>query len=124
MPMQHWRLQSLEGSDDYGYDYQVQTTPNQRATDIFRIQLKGIRSPNLTADGEYISVALKASTVRYYARAVEPVLLVICDLSVNEAPVDCPFYYVWIRDELIRITVDDLSAEQKYVTFARQQKTF
>ncbi|WP_252959137.1 hypothetical protein [Pseudomonas simiae] len=54
--------------------FQVQTTPKQRATDIFRIQLKGIRSPNLTADGEYISVALKASTVRYYARAVEPVL--------------------------------------------------
>ncbi|KEZ29308.1 hypothetical protein A3SK_0100160, partial [Pseudomonas amygdali pv. tabaci str. 6605] len=111
-----WRLQSLEGTDDYGYDFQVQTTPNQRATDIFRIQLKGTRSPNLTADGEYISVALKASTVRYYARAVEPVLLVICDLSVNEDPVDCPLYYVWLRDELIRITVDDLSAEQKYVT--------
>lgn len=122
MPMQHWRLQSLEGSHDYGYDFQVQTTPNQRATDIFRIQLKGIRSPNLTADGEYISVALKASTVRYYARAVEPVLLVICDLSVNEAPVDGPFYYVWLRDELIRITVDDLSAEQKYVTLRAPTK--
>lgn len=46
-----WRLQSLEGTDDYGYDFQVQTTPNQRATDIFRIQLKGTRSPSLTADG-------------------------------------------------------------------------
>lgn len=42
-------------------------------------------------------------------------LLVICDLSVNEAPVGCPLYYVWLRDELIRITVDVLSAEQKYV---------
>ncbi|MGX1173958.1 DUF4365 domain-containing protein [Pseudomonas sp. R151218B TE3479] len=117
-----WRVQSLEGTDDYGYDFQVQTTPNQRATDIFRIQLKGTRSPSLTADGEYISVTLKATTVRYYARAVEPVLLVICDLSVNEDPVDCPLYYVWLRDELIRITVDDLSAEQKYVTLRAPTK--
>lgn len=59
---------------------------------------------------------------RYYARAVEPVLLVICDLSVNEDPVDCPLYYVWLRDELIRIAVDDLSAEQKYVTLRAPTK--
>ena len=118
----NWRLQSLEGTGDYGYDFQVQTTPNQRATDIFRIQLKGTRSPSLTANGEYISVTLKATTVRYYARAVEPVLLVICDLSVNEDPVDCPLYYVWLRDELIRITVGDLSAERKYVTLRAPTK--
>ena len=118
----NWRVQSLEGTDDYGYDFQVQTTPNQQATDIFRIQLKGTRSPNLTADGEYISVSLKATTVRYYARAVEPVLLVICDLSVNEDPVDCPLYYVWLRDELNRISVDDLSAERKSVTLRASTK--
>ncbi|MGE6385455.1 DUF4365 domain-containing protein [Pseudomonas sp. NPDC078416] len=113
---QDWRLQSLEGTDDYGYDFQVQTTPNQQATDIFRIQLKGTRSPIISADGEYISVALKATTVRYYARGVEPVLLVICDLSVDEDPVDCPLYYAWLSDELRRIKIEDLPVDQKSVT--------
>lgn len=117
-----WRLQSLEGTDDYGYDFQVQTTPNQQATDIFRMQLKGTRSPTITADGEYISVTLKATTVRYYERAVEPVLLVICDLSVDEDPVDCPLHYVWLRDELLRIRIDELPAEQKFVTLRAPRK--
>lgn len=112
----NWRLQSLEGTDDYGFDYQVQTTPNQQATDIFRIQLKGTRSPTITADKAYITIALKASTVRYYDRAVEPVLLVICDLSVDPEPIDCPLYYVWIRDELLRINVAELPVDQKFVT--------
>lgn len=117
-----WRLQSLEGTDDYGYDFQVQTTPNQQATDIFRIQLKGTRSPSITADGEYISVTLKATTVRYYERAVEPVLLVICDLSADDDPVDCPLHYVWVRDELLRIKVNELPAEQKFVTLRAPRK--
>lgn len=117
-----WRLQSLEGTDDYGYDFQVQTTPNQQATDIFRIQLKGTRSPIISADGEYISVALKATTVRYYARGVEPVLLVICDLSVDEDPVDCPLHYAWLNDELRRIKIDELPADQKSVTLRASRK--
>ncbi|MGK0149691.1 DUF4365 domain-containing protein [Pseudomonas putida] len=111
-----WRLQSLEGTDDYGFDFQVQTTPNQQATDIFRIQLKGTRSPQISSDQAFISISLKASTIRYYDRAVEPVLLVICDLAVAEDPLDCPLYYAWVRDELDRIQVSDLPAEQKYVT--------
>lgn len=119
---QHWRIQSLEGTDDYGFDYQVQTTPNQQVTDVFRIQLKGTRSPSISADGEFISVALKASTVRYYNRVVEPILLVICDLSVNEDPVDCPLHYVWIHEELSRINVLDLPAEQKSVTLKAPRK--
>jgi hypothetical protein len=112
----NWRLQSLEGTDDYGYDFQVQTTSNQQATDIFRVQLKGTRSPSITADEEYISITLKASTVRYYDRAVEPVLLVVCDLSVDPDPIDCPLYYAWTRDELNRINVAELPVDQKYVT--------
>ncbi|MDR0212271.1 MAG: DUF4365 domain-containing protein [Pseudomonas putida] len=119
---QHWRIQSLEGTDDYGFDYQVQTTPNQQVTDVFRIQLKGTRSPSISANGEFISVSLKASTVRYYNRVVEPILLVICDLSINEDPVDCPLHYVWIHEELRRINVSDLPAEQKSVTLKAPRK--
>lgn len=112
----NWRLQNLAGTDDYGFDYQVQTTPNQQATDIFRLQLKGTRSPEISADRAYISITLKASTVRYYDRAVEPVLLVIFDLSADPKPSECPMYYVWVRAELHRINIAELPAERKYVT--------
>lgn len=113
----NWRPHSLEGTDDYGLDFQIQTTPGQRATDIFRVQLKGTRSPELSADGSFISITLKASTVRFYNRIVEPILLVVCDLSASEEPVDCPLYYVWVRDELRRISITELEPRQKYVTF-------
>lgn len=112
----NWRPHGLEGTDDYGLDYQVQTTPGQRATDIFRVQLKGTRSPDLSSDGVFISIQLKASTVRFYDRIVEPILLVVCDLSADADPVDCPLYYAWVRDELRRISVSKLDPEQKYVT--------
>lgn len=111
-----WRPHGLQGTDDYGLDYQVQTTPGQRATDIFRVQLKGTRSPNISSDGKFISIPFKASTIRYYDRIVEPILLVVCDLSVDPDPVDCPLYYVWVRDELRRIPVEELDPDQRYVT--------
>jgi len=112
----NWRPHDLGGTDDYGLDYQVQTTPGQRATDIFRVQLKGTRSPDISADGKFISIQLKASTIRYYNRIVEPILLVICNLQVDPDPVDCPLYYVWVRDELRRIDVTNLPVDQQYVT--------
>lgn len=112
----NWRARDLEGTDDYGLDYQVQTTPGQRATDIFRVQLKGTRSPSLSSDGQFISMQMKASTVRFYDRIVEPILLVVCDLSADDDPVDCPLYYAWVHDELRRISVPNLDPTQKYVT--------
>jgi hypothetical protein len=112
----NWRPHGLEGTDDYGLDYQVQTTPGQRATDIFRVQLKGTRSPDLSSDGEFISIQLKASTVRFYDRIVEPILLVVCDLNADPDPIDCPLYYAWVRDELRRIAVSKLDPAQRYVT--------
>lgn len=111
-----WRAHGLEGTDDYGLDYQVQTTPGQRVTDIFRVQLKGTRSPDISADGMFISIRLKASTIRYYDRLVEPTLLIVCNLKVDPEPVDCHLYYVWLRDELRRIDVANLPADQQYVS--------
>ena len=110
-----WKPKDLGGTDDYGLDIQVQTTPGQRATDIFRVQLKGMTKPELSADGSFISVTLKASTVRYYDRIVEPILLVVCDLSVDPDPVDCRLHYAWIRDELRRIDVSTLDPKQSHV---------
>ena len=59
---------------------------------------------------------LKASTVRYYERATEPILLALCDLSANPASAaSCPLYFCWIEEELRRINKTGLPPEQEYV---------
>jgi len=55
---------------------------------------------------------LKASTIRFYDRIIEAVLLFVCYLSVDPDPVDCPVYYAWLRDEQLRIDVVNLPKEQ------------
>jgi uncharacterized protein DUF4365 len=112
-----WRLKALDGTDDFGFDYQVQTVVDRFVRDVFRVQLKGTTAPLKSADRCFFSVQLKASTVRYYERATEPVLLVLCDLSANPASaVSCPLYFCWIEEELQRINKTGLPPEQEYVT--------
>lgn len=112
-----WVPQPTDGDDDYGFDYQVQIIICGSVTDIFRVQLKGSTVPNLSSDREFLSVTLEASTVRYYARVTEPIMLVFCDLSIDEnSPKNCPLYYVWIHDELRRINQRDIPVDQKSIT--------
>lgn len=103
-----WRLHSLEGTDDAGLDFQVQLIGDQRYRNIFRLQLKGSESPSLNATGEFYSVTLKASTLNYYDRIVEPVLIVLCDLSAHPEPTRCPCYYVWAHDEIRRLKAEGI----------------
>ena len=110
-----WRPKSVEGTDDFGIDYQVQTLVNSQANDMFRVQLKGTTIPTLNAERTHFSIQLKASTIRYYNRFTESILLVLCDLSAAAKAVDCHLYYVWIHDELRRLNARDLPAEQLYV---------
>ncbi|MDO8370071.1 MAG: DUF4365 domain-containing protein [Candidatus Nitrotoga sp.] len=112
-----WIPKDLGGADDYGLDFQIQVSIDQSIQDIFRIQLKGTRSPNLNSDGSYFSIGLSASTLRYYDKIVEPILLVYCDLSVDlDDPVKCPMYYVWVRPELRRVEIQKIPLEQGSVT--------
>lgn len=111
-----WLAKSVDGTDDFGVDYQVQTLHNSQVTDMFRVQLKGTTVPDLSADGAHFSIQLKAPTIRYYARFTEPVLLVLCDLSANSVAVNCPLYHVWIHEELRRLNAGDLPDEQLFVT--------
>ncbi|MBB5417073.1 DUF4365 domain-containing protein [Paraburkholderia atlantica] len=98
-----WRVHSLEGTDDAGLDYQIQIVDNNRYSGIFRVQLKGTESPSKNTAGEYYSLSLERSTLNYYAKVTEPILLVLCDLSVDlRVTKDCPCFYVWIHDELKR----------------------
>lgn len=103
----------LGGTDDYGLDFQIQLKVQSQAAAIFRLQLKGTKSPTLIEAGKFISIPLSASTLRFYRNIPEPILLVVCDLSVNTDPRQCPLYYVWVREELRRIDVDSLDLEQK-----------
>ena len=112
-----WILKDLSGTDDYGLDYQVQISRNQLVQDKFQIQLKGTRSPALSADRSHYSIALSTSTLRYYDNLVEPILLILCDLSVDpDEPNNCPLFYVWIRSELQRIGIDNIPLTQDSAT--------
>lgn len=109
-----WQITSVEGTADFGFDYQVQLTVGNQVVHPFRLQLKGTRSPQRNADGTHLSIALSTSTLRYYANTDEPVLLVLCDLSADpDEPRDGTLYYVWMREELERIDIDKVPLEQK-----------
>jgi tetratricopeptide (TPR) repeat protein len=102
-----WRPHSLTGTDDVGFDYQVQVVADGLYRGAFRLQLKGTESPELNVSGQYFSVTLKASTLNYYARFTEPILLVLCDLSQHrEDPAGAPLYYTWIHEEIRRVFTD------------------
>lgn len=103
-----WAATDTAGTEDFGYDYQVQDLSRARARNIFRVQLKGTLSPAKNASAQYFSIGLKKSTVRYYMRTSEAILLVLADLSVDpDVPKNCPLYYVWLHDELRRIDLDN-----------------
>lgn len=112
-----WRLKPLDGTDDFGLDYQVQTVVDGQVRDIFRVQLKGTTTPDKSADGSFFSIQLKASTVRYYEGITEPILLVLCDLSGGSHASQGRLYFCWIEDELRRLNAAEMPVHQQYVTF-------
>ena len=114
---QEWLPTEFAGDDDFGFDYQIQVMENNRATHIFRIQLKGKTGPVLNSTGDFYSISLKTRTVRYYMKCSEPILLVMADLSSDEKPKNCPLYYTWIHEELRRLKADELADDQKYLSF-------
>src|SRR5471030_2072124 len=85
-----WLPKNVGGTDDFGIDYQVQTLANSQVTDMFRVQLKGTTVPELNAEGTHFSIQRKASTIRYYARFTEPILLVLSDMRANPVAIKCP----------------------------------
>lgn len=112
-----WHLTSIDGDSDFGYDYQIQIVDSGLVQDIFRGQLKGTTSPSLNAAGDEFSISISVSTANYYARATEPVLFVLCDLSVDiDHPTNCPLYYLWIQDDLRRLRELGVPEGQQTIT--------
>jgi tetratricopeptide (TPR) repeat protein len=109
-----WQLTELGGVNDFGFDLQAQISVQHQVVHPFRLQLKGTRSPKRSSDGSYLAIALSTTTLRYFDNTDEPVLLVLCDLSVDpEEPRECDLYYVWIREELDRIQIGSVPLDQK-----------
>jgi tetratricopeptide (TPR) repeat protein len=112
-----WTSKSLDGDADFGYDYQIQILDDGLAKDVFRMQLKGTLSPILIADGTAFSISIKLSTANYYARAIEPILLIYCDLTTDpEIPKNCSLYYAWIHDDLDRLRKSGIRDGQQSIT--------
>lgn len=109
-----WQITELGGPNDFGFDLQVQLSVDQQVVHPFRVQLKGTRSPQRSADGSFLTIDLSTSTLRYFDNTDEPVLLILCDLSIDpDEPRDCNLYYVWMREELERIQIASLPPTQK-----------
>ncbi|MBC7859237.1 MAG: DUF4365 domain-containing protein [Burkholderiaceae bacterium] len=102
-----WASTNLGGTEDFGFDFQIQDLREGYARNIFRVQLKGTLHPSINTTGEFYSIELSTSTVNYYRQTSEPVLLVLADLTVApDVPKNCLLYYVWIHEELRRVSLD------------------
>src|ERR1700693_2289775 len=67
-----WQVTPLGGVTDFGFDYLVLLRIDGQIKYPFKVQLKGTKTPALNASGEFFSIELSASTVRYYANCSEP----------------------------------------------------
>ena len=102
-----WAETELAGTEDFGFDYQIQDLRAGYARNIFRAQLKGTLHPKLNASNEFYSISLATSTINLYRQTKEPVLLILADLTVDpDVPKNCHLYYVWIHQELRRVSLD------------------
>lgn len=120
---QTWSIHPLEGDDDYGLDKQIQVPDPElegRIIGLFYAQIKGSTDNLLSSDGNHFSVALKVTTLNYYTRIQDPVMLVFSDLSEGLDPRDSPVYWTWISEdiqELLDGKSDFAGFDQKTITF-------
>lgn len=104
-----WRTTPTDGDADAGLDMQVQIVDQGHYTNAFNAQIKGSaqeendRPKHLNSAGTYFSHSLKITTLNYYIRIENPVMLVFADLTQNPNPRKCPAYYLWIDEELDKL---------------------
>ncbi|MHB8744073.1 MAG: DUF4365 domain-containing protein [Sulfuricaulis sp.] len=110
-------IHSVLAEHDFGVDYQIQTKTGNEVRNMFRVQLKGTKSPSLNADGTFYSVTLELSTVNYLANVTEPILLALCLLPEDENIRDAKLFCIWIHDELKRLRGQAIDEKQESVTF-------
>ena len=101
-----WRPTQTDGDADAGLDMQVQIVDQGHYTNVFHAQIKGSAqkengmNKKLSADGKHFAQPLDISTLNYYARIENPVMLVFADLAQDKNPRKCQAYYLWIDEEI------------------------
>lgn len=102
-----WNCDSRDGDNDYGLDYEVQLASGGQICHTFRVQLKGTESPVTSKDGTALSISLRRTTLNLYANTVEPVLLVVAVVELDEFEkpnhATSKVYWQWMDEELVRI---------------------
>ncbi len=104
-----WRPNPTDGDDDVGLDMQVQIVDQGHYVNMFNAQIKGSaqkkngKNAKLNATKEYFSQSLNISTLNYYARIENPIMLVFADLAQDKDPRRCPAYFLWIDKEIERL---------------------
>ena len=116
----NWRTKAMDGDDDFGLDMQVQVVENTKVVGLFHAQIKGSRRNLLRENGTYFAISLKITTLNYYARIQDPIMLVFADLSSGEDPRGCPVFWTWISEDIhdfLEHSTDFTSYQQDSVTF-------
>lgn len=71
--------------DDYGVDYEVEVFDNGVSTGrAFKVQLKGKEAADVSADGQWVPIAMEAANLRYLCAELEvPAIVVVADVTAR-----------------------------------------
>lgn len=104
-----WRPTQTDDDADVGLDMQVQIVDEGHYMNAFNAQIKGSAqkengvNKRLSADGKHFAQSLDISTLNYYARIENPVMLVFVDLAQDKNPRKCSAYYLWVDEEIKKL---------------------
>jgi len=102
-----WITSDANPNADYGFDLQVQVSPEGGVGHVFFIQLKGTTRPLFSADGSTLTYSLSRTTLNYYAQAATETMLVVVEVRFQaNGKVDLAnsvAYYRWVSEELKRL---------------------
>jgi tetratricopeptide (TPR) repeat protein len=102
-----WNVDLSDGDNDFGIDAQVQVDIEGQVRYAFKVQLKGTESPEYSSDHSRLSIALKRTTLNYYATLNDEVLLVVAVVTLlDNGKLDhssARVYWTWMTTELRRI---------------------
>jgi len=71
---------------------------NSKVRDDCFVQLKGHRKPDYIENGQYISEAIKVTTLNFLLNKPMPSMLCVCDIENDEK-----LFFVWINEDIQRI---------------------
>ena len=98
-----WNVDLSDGDNDFGIDAQVQVDVDGEVRYSFKVQLKGTEAPAYSSDQSRLSIALKRTTLNYYASLSEEVLLVIAVVRLlDNGKLDATsakVYWAWMTTE-------------------------